>query len=172
MGTILDVILLVVILGFVISGFKIGLVRSLVELVGYVFAVMASVTLASRFTGLVGSLIFHSKTQNILQLAITKVLTTVLLFVLLQMLVRMIAGALDTVFRLPVLHQVNSLLGGVFGLFKGVLVVFLLCAALQLMLPLLIEKYPEFAQNQIGRSCIYQYTYVNNPIYKLYQVEI
>ena len=168
-GTILDIILCVIVLCFVISGFRIGLIRSLIELVGYLFAVIASVVLANRLTGAVYTYFFNAKTVNMLDYAIVKVITTAVIFVLLQLLVRLVSNALDTVCRLPVLHQVNSLLGGVFGLLKGVLVVFLFCAALQLLLPLITAKYPNITQKEIGRSCIYQYATVNNPIYRLYQ---
>lgn len=169
MGTILDIILCIIVLCFVVSGFRIGLVRSLIELVGYLFAVIASVVLANRLTGAVYTYFFRITAVDMLNYAIAKVVVTAVIFVLLQLLVRLVSNALDAVFRLPVLHLANSLLGGVFGLFKGVLVVFLLCAVLQLMLPLITAKYPNITQKEIDKSCIYQYTYVNNPIYKLYQ---
>jgi len=90
----------------------------------------------------------------------------------LRQLFRLIATALDAVFKLPILHQVNSLLGGVFGLLKGVVVVFLLCAALQFTLPYLAAKYPNITQQKISQSRIYEFVYVNNPIYKLFRTEI
>lgn len=172
MGTVLDIVLALILLGFVISGFKIGLVRSLVGLVGYVFAVVASVALANRFSGLINFWLFHDTKGNVIQLALAKIIATVLIFALLQFLIRMVAGALDTVFHLPVLHQVNMLLGGVFGLLKGVLVVFLICAVLQIANPVISVKNPEFTKKEIDASCIYQFSNANNPIYRLYQVEI
>lgn len=171
MGTLLDVILCIIVLCFIVSGFRIGLIRSLIELVGYLFAVIASVVLANRLTGSVYTYFFNTQTVNMLDYTIAKVITTAVIFVLLQLLVRVVANALDTVFKLPVLHLANSLLGGVFGLLKGVIVVFLLCAALQLMLPLIMAKYPNITQKEIGRSCIYQYSYVNNPIYRLFETQ-
>lgn len=172
MGTVFDIIFAVILLGFVISGFRAGLIRSLVGLVGSVFAVVAAIALANRFSGLIASWMFRGRTGNILELALAKVAATVLIFVLLHILINMIIGALDTVFRLPVLHQVNMLFGGVFGLLKGVLVVFLLCAVLQLAAPAIAMKYPELSQKEIGQSCIYQIATANNPIYSLYQTEI
>lgn len=172
MGTILDIILGVVILLFVFSGLKIGLVRSLVELIGSVLAVVASVALANQFTAFLYPFVWKEKAPGALDSAVTRVLATVLLFILLQMLVRVVASALDAVFRIPVLHQVNTLLGGVFGLLKGVLVVFLICAALQLTLPLITAKYPHVTEKEVAKSYIYQYTYANNPIYNMYGAEI
>jgi Uncharacterized membrane protein, required for colicin V production len=172
MGTVFDIIFAVILLGFVISGFKAGLIRSLVGLVSSLFAIVVAVALANRFSGLIGSWLFHGGTENVLQLALAKVIATVLFFVLLHILIRMVVGALDTVFRLPVLHQINMLFGGVFGLLKGVLVIFLLCAVLQLAAPAIAVKYPELSQKEIDRSCIYQIATANNPIYRLYQTEI
>ena len=172
MGTILDIILCVIALCFVISGLKIGLVRSLVELVGWIFAIIASVMLSNRFVPAVCMLLFKTKSVDVLNYAIARVITTVVIFVLLQLLVRLVANALDAIFRLPILHQVNSLLGGILGLLKGVLLVFVFCAILQLTLPLIAAKYPNITKQKVSESRIYQYVYVNNPIYKLFQAEI
>lgn len=171
MGTILDIILCVIALCFIIPGFRIGFVRSLVELVGSIFAIVASIALANRFIPAVCTFLFKTASVDALDYAIAKVITTAIIYVLLQMLVRLVSRALDTVCRLPILHQVNSLLGGVFGLLKGVLVVFLLCAVLQLTLPLISAKYPSVTKQKISQSRIYQYVYVNNPIYKLFQTD-
>lgn len=169
---ILDIVLLLILFGFVLSGFRTGLVRSLVGLVGYLFSVVTSVALANRFSGQIAAMLFHGRAVNPLDLILTKAIATVVLFALLQTLVRVICGALDAVFQLPVLHAANKLLGGVFGLLKGALAVFLLCALLQLVLPLIVAQRPEITQKEIGGSCIYRYATVNNPIYKLYQVKI
>jgi len=171
-GTILDVVLCIIALCFVIPGYKIGLVRSLVELVGSILAVIASVVLSNRFVPMVSTYLFKAQSLSLLNYAIARVVTTIVIFVLFQLLVRLIATALDAVFKLPILHQVNSLLGGVFGLLKGVVVVFLLCAALQFTLPYLAAKYPNITQQKISQSRIYEFVYVNNPIYKLFRTEI
>ncbi len=171
MGTILDILLCVLVLCFVISGFKIGLVRSLVELIGYIFAIIAAVTLSDRLAVIVGAYLTKLTPLTALNHIIIKTISMVIIFVVLQLLVQIVSRALDTVFKLPVLHQVNSLLGGVFGLLKGALVVFLICAVLQLALPVITAKYPNSDQD-IGRSNIYKYLYVHNPVYLLYQTEI
>jgi uncharacterized membrane protein required for colicin V production len=171
-GTIIDIILCVIALFFVIPGFRIGFVRSLVELVGSIFAMIASIMLANRFIPMVSVFLFQNKSTDLLNYAIAKVITTVVIYMLFQLLIRLLSRALDTICKLPILHQVNSLLGGVFGLLKGCLVVFLLCAVMQLTLPLITAKYPAVTKQKISQSRIYQYVYVNNPIYQLFQAEI
>jgi membrane protein required for colicin V production len=172
MGTILDIVLCIVIFCFTFSGLKIGLVRSLVELVGSILSVIGAVLLANYFTSFVFQVIWNKQPSGALDNAVARVLATVILFALLQIVVHFLANALDALFRIPVLHQINALLGGVLGLLKGVVVVFLLCAALQLTLPLITEKYPHITQEELSKSYIYQYTYANNPVYNMYQAEI
>jgi uncharacterized membrane protein required for colicin V production len=171
-GTILDVAFIIIALSFAAPGYHRGFVRSLVEFVGSIAAVVASGWLANRFIPIVYVSLFQTESVNTIHYALARVVAMVAVYVLLQMLVRLIAGSLDAVCRLPLLHGLNSLLGGAFGLLKGALVVFLLCAVLQLMLPFLTAKYPQITQTEIGKSCIYRYVYVNNPVYKLFQTQI
>jgi len=171
MGTILDIILCVIAICFIISGFMIGFVRSLVELIGYIIAVVAAFMLSDSLATFVGTYLMKSSPTGLSHIVI-KVICMVVIFVILQLVVGLIARTLDTVFKLPVLHQVNSLLGGVFGLAKGILAVLFICAILQLMLPIVSAALPNIKANELSKSSIYTYLYVNNPIYLLYQAEI
>ncbi len=172
MGTILDVILCVIVLCFIISGFKIGLVRSLVELIGYIFAIIAAVVLSDFLADWAGTYLTKLRPVTVLSHTVIKIICMIVIFVILQLLIQLASRALDAVCRLPVLHQANSLLGGVFGLAKGVLVVFLICAVLQLTLPIITVKFPNIKEKEISQSNIYKYLYINNPVYLLYQAEI
>lgn len=172
MGVILDVILCVIVLCFVVWGFKIGLVRSLVELIGYILAIIAAFVLSDSLADTVSIYLPKLRPVTVFSHTVIKVICMIVIFVILQLLVQLAARALDTVFKLPVLHQVNSLLGGILGLAKGVLAVFFICAVLQLMLPIIAEKFPNINEKEITQSNIYMYLYINNPIYLLYQAEI
>lgn len=172
MGTILDVAFIIIALSFAAPGYHRGFVRSLVELVGSIAAVVLSVLLTNRFIPIVYAYLFKNEAVNTLNYALARVIAMAAVYVLLQMLVRLVADSLDAVCKLPLLHGLNSLLGGAFGLLKGALAVFLLCAILQLTLPFITAKHPEITQKEISQSCIYRYVYVNNPIYKLFQTRI
>lgn len=100
-------------------------------------------------------------------IGLTKVIFTVIIFVLLLMVIRLLAKAVNTVFKLPLLHEVNSLLGGVFGLLKGILVVLLLCSLLELTVPVTQVKSQEFMQQTLNSSFVFKTLYQNNPIYLL-----
>nr|WP_319489968.1 CvpA family protein [uncultured Caproiciproducens sp.] len=171
MGTILDIILCIIALCFIISGFRIGLVRSLVELIGYVFAIVAAIVLADYLTEAVCAYLVKLHPVTVLGRTSVKIISIIVIFVLLQLLVQMASHALDAVCRLPILHLVNSLLGGVFGLIKGALVVAVICAVLQLSLPLISAKFPQIKEQEIRQSNIYKYVYAHNPVYLLYQAE-
>ncbi len=74
-----------------------------------------------------------------------KVLATIVLFFLLMIVVRALARALSTAFRLPILSQVNALLGGVFGLLLAVVVIWIAVGILWVFTPML----PIETQSQI-----------------------
>jgi uncharacterized membrane protein required for colicin V production len=170
-GTITDTLLCVLALCFVISGFQMGFVRSIVELVGYVFAVIAAFIFSDQVAGILGDGLKTLTPVAELNHIILKIISMFLIFVVLQMLVRVISGALNTVCKLPILHQVNFLLGGVFGLAKGVLIVFWICMILKLALPLIAPKYPDI-NKEISHSNIYKYMCTVNPSVLLNHTEI
>lgn len=66
-----------------------------------------------------------------------KVLAVIVLFLLFMMLVRLLAEVLSTAFRLPVLSQVNGLLGGIFGFLLALISVWVVVSAVQVFTPML-----------------------------------
>ncbi len=66
-----------------------------------------------------------------------KVLAVLVLFLLFMMLVRLLADLLSGLFYLPLLRQVNGLLGGVFGFLLALIVVWIVLSALWVFLPML-----------------------------------
>jgi uncharacterized protein YacL len=79
----------------------------------------------------------HYVTQTIVS-ALMNVICFVLTFVVLMILFHVIVNLLKAIFRFPVLKQLNSLAGGVFGLLRGAL----LCFALFALTPLLLTVVP------------------------------
>ncbi|HCR84202.1 MAG TPA: hypothetical protein DIW07_12510 [Lachnospiraceae bacterium] len=169
MGLVLDIVLCIIALGFVVSGYKVGLVRSLIELIGYIFAIIASIMLADYAANIVSAILMKINPSMSFSPILIKIISMIITFILLQLLVQIISRALDAVFSLPGLNILNSLLGGIFGLFKGVLVVFIICAVLQLTLPLISAKNPKINESELQQSKIYQFVYTNNPVYSLFQ---
>ena len=72
---------------------------------------------------------------------------------------------------MPLLRQIDSLLGGVFGLLNGVIITMLVCMFFQLITPMLEEKTANSVEQQINSSVIFKGIYENNPIYSLFKEE-
>lgn len=92
-----------------------------------------------------------------------QLLLTVILFFILLILVRLVIKLISNVFRLPALRQVDGILGGLFGIFKGVVYIFLACILLQLLMPV-IGNSSEPMKQVLDNSFIYQFIFYNNPI--------
>lgn len=92
-----------------------------------------------------------------------QLLLAAILFFILLVFVRLIVKLLGNVFRLPVLRQIDGLLGGIFGIFKGVVYIFLACVLLQLLMPLTGSS-AESMRHVLDNSFVYQFIFYNNPI--------
>lgn len=172
MSTAFDLILLAVLIVFVVSGFRRGFVRSLLELAGYLLALVASAAYSGTLAEKLVPLISKVKQVDPLGRVVIRILSAVLIFVVLQVLVHILVGVVDRFFRLPVLHQVNALLGGVLGFAKGCLVLLLVCTVMRIFLPAAGAVKPGGNVQQIGGSRIYRYTYEHNPVYTLFQTDL
>ena len=172
MGLIVDAVFAAILIGFVFAGYRAGLMRTLVEFVGYLFAVVASVVLAGLATDLLSGLFLQSRVPSPAEYYFLRVVATAVVFVLLQMLVRIAASAVSAVCRLPLLHLANSLLGGLFGAFKGAVVVFLLCSFVQLAGPVFqLDDVRMDEQELFKTSYIFHFVSARNPVYSLFHVE-
>ncbi len=74
----------------------------------------------------------HYVTQTIVS-ALMNVISFVITFVVLLILFHVIINLLKAIFRFPVLKQLNSIAGGIFGLLRGVLLCFVLFALIPLL---------------------------------------
>ena len=90
--------------------------------------------------------------------------------IVLMVVVRLAVRAINGVFRLPVLHQLNSLLGGVFGVVQGAIVIMLVCVAIQLVTPMFSQVPPIFSSEVIDSTNLFKYIYYNNPVYSLFNL--
>lgn len=170
MGTFYDLALLCILLVFIISGLRRGIIRSLIELAGFVASLIFSVRLSGRFAAAAGPYLAKFMPSFQIGQPLGRILAAAVLFVAMELLVHMIASSADHVFRLPVLHQVNMLLGGVFGLAKGVVILFVICALTRFAIP--PGHGASSAWKEIENSKILQYTEEKNPVDTLLQADI
>lgn len=115
-----DIVLLVIITGFALFGLWFGLVHTLGSLIGTAFGVY----IASRYYGAVANWIigFTHWDQNYV-----KVIIFIVSFVLITRLVGFIFWVMEkflTIFtRMPFIHGLDRLLGGLFGVLEGAVVI-------------------------------------------------
>jgi uncharacterized membrane protein required for colicin V production len=169
-GTFYDLALLCILLIFVISGLRRGIVRSVIELAGFIASLIFSVRLSGRLITVAAPYLAKYLPSFRIGQPLNRILATAVLFAAMEVLVHVIASSADHVFRLPVLRQVNMLLGGVFGLAKGVAVLFVICALTSLAVPS-GRGMPSLLKG-IETSRILQYAEEKNPVDTLFQADI
>lgn len=170
MGTFYDLALLCILLGFIIAGFRRGIVRSAIELAGFVASLIFSVRLSVRFLAAAEPYLLKFLPSFKVGEPLNRIIASAVLFAVMELLVHAIAASADHVFRLPVLRQVNMLLGGAFGLIKGVAVLFVICALTRLAIP--SGRSVPSIWKEIGNSKVLQYTEQKNPVETLLQADI
>ena len=63
----------------------------------------------------------------------------------------------------PVLRQLNGIMGGVFGILKGVVYLFLACVVLQLIMAVIGNSVVPM-QQMLDQSYVYQFLFGYNPM--------
>lgn len=104
---------------------------------------------------------------NVLSPAIINLLMIVLaivLFILLMIVIRLIIRLLDRIVQVPVLKQVNGILGFLFGIGKGVIIAWLLCALVMAVLPLWMQESGQWLQDAVNGSYLFRALAGANPI--------
>lgn len=93
-----------------------------------------------------------------------KVLAVIVLYLLFMMVVRALADLLSGVFHLPLLRQVNGLLGGVFGLLLACVSLWVVLAAVQVFLPMLALETQTKIQTLLDQSYLAGFLVNSNPL--------
>ena len=93
-----------------------------------------------------------------------KVLAVIVLYLLFMMVVRALADLLSGVFHLPLLRQVNGLLGGVFGLLLACVSLWVVLAAVQVFLPMLAQDTQTKIQTLLDQSYLAGFLVNSNPL--------
>lgn len=103
---------------------------------------------------------------------ITGVLKSVLapiMFVLLLVLVNVFARCISKLFRINFLKTTNSLVGMIFGILKGYIIVTILICCLRVFVSVNNNFSEVFSPNNISSTVIFKEIYNNNFIYSLYK---
>lgn len=92
------------------------------------------------------------------------IVLAIVLFLLFLLLIRLVLRLLNKVAQAPVLRQVNGLLGFLFGIGKGILVVWLLCALVAVVVPLWFGDSGVWLRNAAEGSYLFRALSNANPV--------
>ncbi|MGM0651788.1 MAG: CvpA family protein [Bacillota bacterium] len=144
----LDILLLIIFLLHLVSGFVRGLVKQLFDIFGFFLIIIASLWGSKRFSYLLADYVnpediipHHEVIESLgVELAletvpqlIAGVLTFLILFLILSLVFRLFSGGFKWVNRIPVIGFFNRIGGGVLGAVVGVVFVYIIIAALSLV---------------------------------------
>ncbi len=144
----LDILFLALIALNLISGYRQGLVRQLIGLIGFLVAIAVAVYGSSRLGGVIAGYIDPAhlmplqEVSNLLGVNITadwvvnlaaRVIAFLVLLVLARILLGLLAGTFTAINRLPVVGTVNRLAGLVLGLARGLILILLLVGLFSLL---------------------------------------
>lgn len=85
-------------------------------------------------------------------------LTLLVIFIIIKIALRFITALSDLITKLPLLKQVNKLGGFIYGIFRGILIVYTILAIVYLITPLLNKEFI----NNIDKTIITKELYNNN----------
>lgn len=100
---------------------------------------------------------------NTTTIKIIEVCTVLVLYIIARIALKFVAALGDLIAKIPILKQFNKLGGTIFGLIKGLLIVYVILAVVYLISPLLKEN----TSNKIQESMLTKNMYNNNLITKI-----
>lgn len=112
--TFFDLILLLILFGFIWFGFWNGLIRTL----GGIIGVILSVFIASRWYESLALKLLSFLGGN---LSLARILAFIIVFAVAQFIIISLLKVVNKIFNLPILKTLNCLVGAVFGFIEGVL---------------------------------------------------
>ncbi len=137
------IVILLLLVGFVI-GWKRGLFKQIMRFVGSILAMIIAYALAETVSPLLRSFIPFPNLGNssilnivlsngIVENAFYNAIAFVITFIIAKIIISILTSVLNVAARIPVLKQVNSLAGGVFGLVETFLFVFVVLLVASLL---------------------------------------
>ncbi|MBN1165390.1 MAG: CvpA family protein [Candidatus Krumholzibacteriota bacterium] len=136
----------IVLLFFMISGLRRGLIRQVLEVVGIIAAFIGAYLLAHQL-----ALLIEDKID--IPYNLERTLSAILIFVGIVFLFHLLGRALQKFFKMTLLGSFDRLMGGIFGLLQGVLLISLLMVIILNLS--FFEKYEKPIEEDPVTSLIY-----------------
>ena len=202
MSYLFDIVLILILLGFMYLGHKKGLILTVVNFISYLVSIVLSFFIYKPIKGIIIKLPFiqnvnditsrkvsgflgakteglpsflkefFDKEVNMLSASVSETLTNAFVFILCVILVillvklflKVTAFTAKGIKNLPIIRNIDNLLGLIFGLLNGLLIVYIILTAGMLFLT--GESYKLFT-NGVNGSYITKYFYDNNILMNL-----
>lgn len=94
---------------------------------------------------------------------IVKILTAIVLFILLKLVVALLFKFLGSIFKLPVLAQINTIAGGIAGIINALLIIYIVCAVISLNF-----DWTKDFQAAADNTLVFKFFYTNNLLINLF----
>ncbi len=98
-----------------------------------------------------------------------KSLLVVILFIVFLIFMRILSKLILKVFKVSVLKNANTFLGGIFGLFKGYIAVAVCMCCLKVLIPSGNNISKILSEESISYTVVFKELYNNNPVYELFK---
>ncbi len=154
MNFVLDLILIFIIALSVVLSAKKGFVGSLIDIIGFVGVIIVAFLLSKPISSLITaySNSFSPLLSKVVSIAVTILLSALLLFIL-----KIILKIFNSVFKFSVLGKINTVLGGVLGLLKGLIISVLFCFIVGLICFFSGGEFLIFTKEAISNSFIFKF---------------
>jgi uncharacterized membrane protein required for colicin V production len=137
MGFIFDVIILLIIVISVLSYAKRGLMGAILDIAGFLLAVIASWIFSPHLGKVLGKFIPSDGSVNM-----PKIIAFVVLFVVMTLVVSVIKKLARNV-KLPIISKVDRILGGVFGLLLGLAWAYVVSVVMCVLITVISAVFPQ-----------------------------
>lgn len=156
-----DLILIAIAVLAVVFAAKKGFASSLLETASVLIAGIASykfcVPVSSFFCDT-----FLTGIANSIATVIARVIVFVILFIIFSIVLKLASKLLSSLLdKIPLVGTANSLLGGVLGLIKAIIIIYVICTVSYLIV---ISDNAENLKPVISNSYVYQFITENNPV--------
>lgn len=232
MWILLDISILVLLIIFVVSSYKAGIVRSLLRLIGTIVAIVLSAYMASIIAQFVydqfirssildqvrifineyvtndisskpvnslngmsefilRSLMFYGYDEHTIKEIINdstlnaaneitnmispmiinsiRTIVMIILFILFNTIIRFLIRSLGAVCRLPIIKQVDSILGAILGAINFLIIVMIIMLLIRIFVPMMKDEPKIFSSVTIDSTYIFKHLYYNNPLYEIFE---
>lgn len=162
-----DLVLVAIAVLSVVFAAKKGFAKSLLETASVFVAGFASYKFCDPVSQFVYKT-FLSEMPYAVASVVARIVSFAVMFVVFSILLKLASGLLSSVLKkIPLVGTANKLMGGVLGLLKAIVIIYVICTVCYLTV---ISDSAENLKPIVSNSVIYQYITENNPVTDFIQI--